>query len=361
MSAADRRRRLGPESGTYWLRVATIGLATALLITALFASLGPATGIGGRLVQALTHSVIMSGLCGALIPVIRRRLATAGPLAQWAVTIPALFALAAAGTTLACAVLVGGGGMPESLGRCFVTSLPINALLAMTLGVGMSLYESQRSRLAAVTLELRTRELEHERDRKLALHARLSALESRLQPHFLFNTLNAISALIQDDPEHAERMVERLAALLRFSLDASQRGLVPLADELKIATDYLEIERARLGDRLAYTLDVEADAAAWEVPPLTAQTLVENSVKHAIAPRPTGGRLRVTASVADARLRLGVWDDGPGFTAADIRPGHGLDSLQARLSARFGTSATLTIAGHDGGTWVTVAVPPAES
>jgi LytS/YehU family sensor histidine kinase len=301
----------------------------------------------------------MAGLCGALIPVIRRRLAAAGAVAQWAVTIPALFALAAAGTALACAVLVGG--LHESLGRCFATSLPINALLTMTLGVGMSLYESQRSRLAAVTLELRTRELQHERDRKLALEARLSALESRLQPHFLFNTLNAISALIQDDPDHAERMVERLAALLRFSLDASQRGLVPLADELKIATDYLEIERARLGDRLAYTLDVEADAGAWQVPPLTAQTLVENSVKHAIAPSPAGGHLRVTACVAGAGLRLGVWDDGPGFTAADIRPGHGLDSLQARLSARFGTAATLTIARHDGGTRVTVAVPAPES
>ena len=199
----------------------------------------------------------------------------------------------------------------------------------MTLGVGMSLYEAQRVRLDAVTLELRTRELEAERDRKLALQARLASLESRLQPHFLFNTLNAITSLIQDDPDQAERMVERLAALLRFSLDASERGLVPLADELKIVADYLEIERARLGERLSFTLDVDADAAGREVPPLAIQTLVENSVKHAIAPRPAGGRIRVTASLAGDRLLLSVWDDGPGFTAAAMRPGHGLDTLQA--------------------------------
>ena len=239
-------------------------------------------------------------------------------------------------------------------------SLPINAMLTMTLGVGMSLYEAQRARLDTVTLELRTRELEAERDRKLALQARLASLESRLQPHFLFNTLNAISSLIQDDPDHAERMVERLAALLRFSLDASERGLVPLADELKIVGDYLEIERARLGSRLSFTLDADPEAAGREVPPLTIQTLVENSVTHAIAPRPAGGRIRVAAALAGERLVLSVWDDGPGFTTAAMRPGHGLESLQARLAARFGAAAELTIAGRDGGTLVTVTVPRSE-
>ena len=279
---------------------------------------------------------------------------------QWAVTIPSLLGLAAVGTALACALIMLTGGH-EAFWPAFTFALPINALITMTLGVGMSLYEAQRSRLDTVTLELRTRELEAERDRKLALQARLASLESRLQPHFLFNTLNAISSLIQDDPDHAERMVERLAALLRFSLDASERGLVPLADELKIVGDYLEIERARLGSRLTFTLDVDPEAAGREVPPLTIQTLVENSVKHAIAPRPAGGRIRVAASLAGERLVLSVWDDGPGFTAAAMRPGHGLESLQTRLAARFGAAAELTIAGHDGGTLVTVTVPRSDA
>ena len=176
------------------------------------------------------------------------------PVVGWAVTIPALLTLAAVGSGLACALIV----LVEALGwggcwPCLTSAYPINALLTMTAGVGMTLYESQRLRLEGVRLELRARELDHERARKMALEARLASLESRLQPHFLFNTLNAISALIQEDPDHAERMVERLAALLRFSLDATGRGVVPLADELKIVTDYLEIERTRLGERLAFT------------------------------------------------------------------------------------------------------------
>lgn len=223
------------------------------------------------------------------------------------------------------------------------------------LGVGMGLYDVQRRRLEAVTAALRERELEHERARKTALEARLASLEARLQPHFMFNTLNAISALIQEDPDEAERTVERLAALLRFSLDATERGVVPLEHELKIVTDYVEIERTRFGSRLDYAIEVAPEAAGSEVLPLTLQPLVENSVKHAIAPRAAGGRLRIEAAVDGDRLRLSVWDDGPGFTADAMRPGHGLDTLRARLAAaRFGADASLTVARRNGGTLVTV-------
>jgi two-component system, LytTR family, sensor histidine kinase AlgZ len=347
------------RSPAYWRRVAVVGLTTALGLTVLFTVLGRTTSVPVMLKHSLVHSSILAGLCGALLPGIRRRIAQASSWVQWAVTIPSLLGLAAVGTALACALIMLTGGH-ETFWPAFTFTLPINALITMTLGVGMSLYEAQRARLNAVTLELRTRELEAERDRKLALQVRLASLESRLQPHFLFNTLNAISSLIQDDPDHAERTVERLAALLRFSLDASERGLVPLADELKIVGDYLEIERARLGSRLTFTIDVDPEAAGREVPPLTIQTLVENSVKHAIAPRPAGGRIRVAAALAGDRLVLSVWDDGPGFPAAAMRPGHGLESLQTRLATRFGAAVELTIAGRDGGTLVTVTVPRAE-
>src|SRR5205823_13797135 len=239
----------------------------------------------------------------------------------------------------------------------FRATLPINTVITLTICTIMTLYESQRRRLATVTLELRTRELERERDRKMALQAQLASLESRLQPHFLFNTLNAISALIQEDPDQAERTVERLAALLRFSLDAAERGLVPLAHELKIVTDYLEIEHTRFGARLAYSIDVQPEAAGCEVPPLAVQTLVENSIKHAIAPRPGGGRLRVEASASAEHVLLSVWDDGPGFTDDAMRAGHGLDNLRARLAARFGAGASLEVGRRDGGTRVTVALP----
>ena len=209
----------------------------------------------------------------------------------------------------------------------------------------------------SVTAALRDRELEHERARKMALEARLSSLEARLQPHFMFNTLNAISALIQENPDEAERTVERLAALLRFSLDATERGLVPLEHELKIVTDYLEIERTRFGERLTYAIDVDPDAAGVEVPPLAIQTLVENSIKHAIAPRRAGGRVHVAASAVGDHVRLSVWDDGPGFAADAMRVGHGLDNLRGRLAARFGADATLEIGRRDGGALVTISLP----
>jgi signal transduction histidine kinase len=356
MTVQDCRR----WGGAYWLRVGAVSAAAALLLTALLAAVRGATTIPVTLQHALVHSAVLAGLCGTVIPALRHRLAAAGPATQWAVTVPALLGLAAVGSGLACGLIGALGiGARQPFWAAVASVFPINALLTMTVGVGLTLYEAQRSRLAAVTLELRTRELEAERERKMALEARLASLESRLQPHFLFNTLNAISALIQEDPDHAERTIERLAALLRFSLDATGRGLVPLADELKIVADYLEIERTRLGERLAFVIEVPAELARCEVPPLAVQTLVENSVKHAIAPRPGPGRIRVSAAGHGDGVTLAVWDDGPGFTAADMQAGHGLENLQARLAARFGGAATLSVAREGGGTLVTVSLPEA--
>jgi len=351
-----------PRERAYWLRVAVVCVTTALVITALFAAADRTSSVLTTLRHALIQSAIMASLAATTIPPLRRRLEPHGATVQWVVTFPVVIALAAVGSALGCGMIgyiEGPGGEP--FWAAFTHTLPINAVITLTICTAMTLYESQRRRLAAVTLELRTRELERERDRKMALQAQLASLESRLQPHFLFNTLNAISALIQDDPDQAERTVERLAALLRFSLDAAERGLVPLAHELKIVTDYLEIEHTRLGERLAWSMEVPAEVAAHEVPPLAVETLVENSVKHAIAPRPGGGRVRVEGDVVGDRLVLSVWDDGPGFTDAALTSGHGLDSLRRRLAARFGDAAALTIGRRDGGTLVTVTLPASGS
>ncbi len=346
--------------GSYWLRVSAVTLAAALVVTAVFALSG-SPSVLVTFQHALIHSASMGGLAGWALPRVMRRLWGASVAVRWGLLIPVLLSLAIAGTSLACGLLTLVDPTDRGFWACFASDLWINALLTGTIGIGMILYEAQRARLDAVTLELRTKELEHERARKMALEARLSSLESRLHPHFLFNTLNAISALIQEDPDRAERTVERLAALLRFSLDATERGMVPLAHELKIVADYLEIERTRLGERLSYALDVHPDVTDCEIPPLVVQTLVENSVKHAIAPRPSGGHVRVEASAVGDHVVLAVWDDGPGFTPAAVRPGHGLDNLQGRLTGRFGTAAGLTIARRDGGTVVTVSLPRAGS
>ena len=341
----------------YWLRVGGVALAAAVVITAAFALVGSAPVVT-TFQHALVHSLVMGGLTGAVLPWVMRRLWAGSVLARWGVLIPVLVALAAVGTGLACA-LVGLVDTRRTAAACVRADLWINALMVATIGVGMILYEVQRARLDAMTLQLRTRELEHERALTMALEARLATLQSRLHPHFLFNTLNAISALIHDDPDRAERTVERLAALLRFSLDATQEGVIPLGQEMKIVADYLEIEHTRLGERLSYDVKVDPAVERCAIPPLAVQTLVENSVKHAIASRPHGGQIRVDASPAGDHVVLRVWDDGGGFTAADIRPGHGLENLQARLTARFGAAARLAVERSAGGTLVTLSLPRA--
>lgn len=233
----------------------------------------------------------------------------------------------------------------------------LGSVLAVTIGCALFAYERLRRELEAKTLELRTRELEEERARKLFAEARLSSLESRIHPHFLFNTLNSISSLIPEDPRRAEEIVGRLAALLRFSLDAGAESLVPLAQEIRIVRDYLEIEKARFGDRLRYSIDVPRELESARVPPLAVQTLVENSVKHAIAPRREGGEVRVYARAAASGIELLVCDTGRGFRLEQAAPGHGIDNLAGRLNVLFGDAAGLSSSTADGRPAVRLVLP----
>ena len=193
--------------------------------------------------------------------------------------------------------------------------------------------------------ELANKDLEKERALKLAALAQISSLESRIHPHFLFNTLNSISALIPEDPRRAERLIERVSALLRFSLDSADKGLVPLEQEMKIVKDYLEIEKTRFESRLSFRIEAAGNCLACMVPPLSVQTLVENSVKHAVAPSRAGGSIDVRASLDRGRLRVEVSDSGPGFTADAIAAGHGLDMLRSRLAAQFESRAGMDVEG----------------
>jgi LytS/YehU family sensor histidine kinase len=205
-------------------------------------------------------------------------------------------------------------------------------------------------------MELRNRQLEQERASKFALEAQLASLESHIRPHFLFNTLNTISSLIPEDPGLAEHLVGKLAALLRLSLDSNQERLASLERELKIVGDYLEIERARYGSRLRFKSDVPAELRAVEVPALSLQTLVENSVKYAVGSRFEGAEIRLGASAHNGSLIVNVSDDGPGFNIESFPPGHGLDNLQRRLTVLFGPSARLEVS-NDSGARVCFTIP----
>jgi len=227
-------------------------------------------------------------------------------------------------------------------------SLRTSLTIAVIVGTLMTVIEGYKHRLER-------NELERERAQKLAAEAQLAALASRVEPHFLFNTLNSITALIREDPAQAERMVERLSGLLRSSLEAGRAALVPLDQEMQLVADYLEIQRTRFGGRLQ--IELERAEMAAQVPPFAIQTLVENSVKYAVAPRPEGGRIRVRLTQEEGCVRIDVEDDGPGFEASAIREGHGIDNVRGRLTASLGERAGLEFARRESGMLVRLRVP----
>jgi len=216
---------------------------------------------------------------------------------------------------------------------------------------------------ALVFEELRGRAAAAERrlleQRQAALRAQLEALQSRTHPHFLFNAINAVVSLIQEDPVLAERTLERLADVLRYSLQSARRELVPLGDELAMAEDYLEIQRARFGDRLRFAIDVEPGLERVELPPLVLQPLIENAVLHGIAAHTRAGQLRLTVRGRGGQVAVCVDDDGPGVGgSAHAGSGTGLRDLAHRLELVYGGAASLAIRpGELGGVAAEVVVP----
>ena len=189
--------------------------------------------------------------------------------------------------------------------------------------------------------------------------ARLDALRMQLNPHFLFNTLHAVSALMARDVRTARTMLSDLSDLLRLALDRAAEPEVPLAEELDFLDRYLRIERTRFRDRLR--VDVEVDPATRDalVPTLLLQPLVENALKHGVAPRADGGHVRIEAFREGDDLLFRVTDDGPGFPAADTRrEGVGLRTTRERLATRFGAAARLRLENRpEGGAVAEVKIP----
>jgi sensor histidine kinase YesM len=223
--------------------------------------------------------------------------------------------------------------------------------------------------------QLRQRELlSAQLEAKLA-QTQLQILKMQLHPHFLFNTLNAISALIHQDVELADRMIARLGDLLRTTLDHAHQQEVPFKEELDFIQPYLDIEKARLGPRL--TVDLQIDPAVMDarVPNLILQPLVENAIRHGIAVRPDPGRIQIQAGRENGFLHLSVSDTGPGLQALPSRKngdrhledsepvpifskGIGLANTRARLEKLYGSNQRLDLTnGPEGGFRVDITIP----
>ena len=209
-------------------------------------------------------------------------------------------------------------------------------------------------------------ELQQERERALRAEsllrgAQLQALRYQLNPHFLFNALNTVSTLVLERRTHeAATMLARVGDFLRLTLASDERADVPLADELEFITQYLAIEQVRFADRLRVDVDATEDSRHGLVPALLLQPLIENAVRHAIAPRAGGGRVVVTARRAGGALVVSVVDDGPGLAAVGAAGGGGigLSNTRDRLRQRYGPGEWLTLSeAAGGGLAVTVRVP----
>jgi len=300
--------------------------------------------------QSLIAGAVFANAIGLpanyLIPSLYPRVAARGPVREWTGITLVLIGLAVIGCLIGTAAIAALGMFPWP--EYWIVARH-NFVICIFITLAFGLVFTAFGRMQG---QLHQQELERQRAVNLATEAQLASLESRIHPHFLFNTLNSISALIPVDPERAERLMERMAALLRFSLDAHARGLVPLDQEMKIVRDYLEIEQARLGSRLRYRVETPDDAGDLRLPPLAVQTLIENSIKYAVAPDRQGGEIRVLARETGGRLQIEVSDTGPGFSLESAPSGHGLDNLRNRLAMLFGETADLKVTRQDG--WTTV-------
>jgi len=205
--------------------------------------------------------------------------------------------------------------------------------------------ESQERALNALQLE-----------RQLS-DARLRTLQAELHPHFLFNTLHAISTLVHTKPDLADRMISRLSDLLRLTFDRSGASRVPLQEELEFLEKYLEIEQTRFQDRLTVRYEIDPDTLDAEVPRLILQPLVENAIQHGIAPRSGPGFVQIASRRESDHLCLEVRDDGVGLNAgarAQLRSGIGLANTRDRLDCLYGDGHRLEF--QDGGPGLTVRI-----
>ena len=208
--------------------------------------------------------------------------------------------------------------------------------------------ESERRALDSAQLETRL------------VEAQLQALQRQLHPHFLFNTLNAIAGLMRTDVDAADRMMDRLGDLLRMTLNTSNIQEVSLKEELEVLQKYLDIEQVRLGDRMTVTIDIDPDTLDAQLPNFLLQPLVENAVRHGIAPRVEPGLLGISASRQANRLAIEIFNSGDGVPAHRLtllNQGVGLANTRARLEHRYPNDHSLVFSNASPGFRVTVNIP----
>ena len=208
--------------------------------------------------------------------------------------------------------------------------------------------------------QFRDAEVDRARVQTQLAEAHLESLKSRLHPHFLFNALNSISALLHTDVERADRMIARLSELLRASIENTGVREVSLREEIEFLNRYLEIQKVRFEDRLEVSYQTGKEVSGAAVPSLILQPLVENTIRHGVAKVVRPVNVRVSAFKENGNLVISVKDDGPGFEkpVAEVKPGFGLRSTRERLEQMYGTNQSFDLQSSPGeGVGITIQLP----
>ena len=229
--------------------------------------------------------------------------------------------------------------------------------IGTTLGVMGSGFFYLRERNLALAAEVQRRENRRLEAEKQSLAAQLRMLQAQIEPHFLFNSLANVAALIEADPKLAGRLLDALIRYLRSSLVRTREEGGTLGDEVALLAAYLDVLKIRMGERLTYSFDIPAELLATALPPMLLQPLVENAVRHGLEPKVAGGHVAVAALRQGDGLWIRVTDDGLGF-AQSPGEGIGVANIRARLAALYGPAARLELSSEVGaGVTATMSLP----
>jgi histidine kinase/histidine kinase/DNA gyrase B/HSP90-like ATPase len=330
----DIRDRGGPR---VWAELASVILFTGgtLLVGVMFALRGACEEI---------RDVVVGVEKGREVHLVDRR-PSLGPILF---ALPTMGLLAGAALSAAATVLVIRFFLGSSAIVFLLAAANVAVLIVATRVVSSTtwfLYGSAVEQTAAAA-----------RAERAAADARLAALQAQMNPHFLFNALNTVASLVRSDPRSAESTVENLSEVLRRTLERTSAASGTLGEEIDYLHAYLSVEQQRFGDRLRVDWSIPPELTSAAVPPMTLQPLVENAIKHGIAPRRRGGQVRVAASASGDRLTLAVEDDGEGF-APRFREATGLSNVRSRLRVLYGDAAGLRMESSSAGARVVVELP----
>lgn len=327
-------------------------LMTSLVATVAFCGLIAvfltAIGFGGSFAINLVFSLCIGlSIALSLMAVLRLQ------LASWRRLVVASLAIAAGALVggMLARLLTGVGSSSD--GSHEAQSL----LLGLVFGAIAAGFFWLRERNASLEHELQARELARLEAEKQGLAAQLRLLQAQIEPHFLFNSLANVAALIEADPKLAAGLLDALIRYLRTSLVRARAEGGSLGDEVALLTAYLDVLKIRMGERLSYVFDIAPELMAREFPPMLLQPLVENAIRHGLEPKLGKGRITISGKLQDGSLQLTVADDGVGLAPSGGN-GLGLANIRDRLKALYGTSGSLAIRGEVGaGVTATLLIP----